>query len=145
MTILIDAPAAVRHDPPALSENATQTILLVDDWGDVRRTITRALENSGYRVLAAADEIEAGALAVRHAEKLSLLIADADLSHASGAEASRLVRLACPDLPVLFISGHPRAAAVRAGLVHADADFLQKPFDWGQLVAAVRSLLDRQG
>lgn len=123
--------------------SAAATILLVDDWDEVRRAVRRALETHGHRVLAAADAVEAVALAARSPDRIDLLILDASLLRGPGAQAARGVRAICPDAPVLFISGRPRGEALREGLVDSDAAFLQKPFLWGKLLAEVRALLDR--
>jgi two-component system, cell cycle sensor histidine kinase and response regulator CckA len=54
--------------------------------------------------------------------------------------AQRLLRLR-PDLRVLYMSGYIDNAIARVGLLHAGAEFLQKPFTPDGLTRKVREVL----
>lgn len=65
-----------------------------------------------------------------------------------GVEESRLAERLMPLLPdieALFISGYTEDEAARQGVVEGEGrHFLRKPFQPGELLAKVRSLLDRR-
>jgi PAS domain S-box-containing protein len=104
------------------------TVLVVDDEETVRRTVARALERVGCKVLTAED----GALAlekVRRATKpIDLVLLDLTMPVMDGVQTLRELRRLCPDLPVMLMSGFAEVQAVARFGEHRLAGFLQKPF-----------------
>jgi len=83
-----------------------ETILLVEDEDAVRGLVREILSRLGYRVLAAADGLEALALSERFAEPIHLLLTDVIMPGMDGRElAERLLRTR-PDTRILFMSGY---------------------------------------
>jgi CheY-like chemotaxis protein len=112
-------------------------VLVADDEAAVRGLARTALEMAGYRVLLAADGVEA-VEAFRSAGPVALVVLDAGMPRLSGRQAFDAIRRIDPAVKVLFASGYhggvlPEAApALRA---------LNKPYTPSQLAAAVHEML----
>jgi signal transduction histidine kinase/ActR/RegA family two-component response regulator len=130
--------AAEPTAPPGRGE----TILVVEDDAMVREFAAGALEEAGYRVLAAGDGPEALALLEAHAV-VALLFTDVVLTGPMNgkavAEAGAARR---PDLRVLFTTGYTRNAIIHHGRLDDGVALLGKPYSAAGLVRAVRQALD---
>jgi two-component system cell cycle sensor histidine kinase/response regulator CckA len=121
----------------------SETILLVEDNGDLRDAYARVLRNHGYTVYEARDGSEALQVQREHQLELDLLITDLDLPRLGGRELANALRSVQPSLRTLFTSGH--RAADMPDFDGAAADFLEKPFTGERLVRGVSNLLQRCG
>ncbi|MCU1383203.1 MAG: Blue-light-activated protein [Acidobacteria bacterium] len=134
----VDAPD--RVDPTVIVEGGSQTILLAEDDGAVRRLGRDILVNQGYTVLGARDGDEALLIARRYPNTIHLLIADVVMPGLSGRDvALRLVRDR-PGLRVLYTSGYTENVMMRAGFESGLA-LLPKPFLPGDLLRKVKEIL----
>ena len=120
--------------PPEDLPVGAATILLVDDAPAVRRTTAEVLRRTGYRVIEAGSPSEALAAA---AADIDLLLCDVVLPERSGHDLAAELRVARPDLPVIFISGYVPAETDGSG----NDPFIGKPFSPDALLAAVRGAL----
>ena len=128
---------AVEAVEPATA-GGSETILLVEDADVVRELTSRALELEGYTVLAAANPVDALALAER--ADYDLLLTDVVMPQMRGGELARRLSAERPGLKVLFMSGYLDGEALLGE--EAPTAFLQKPFKVDELAATVRNLLD---
>jgi CheY-like chemotaxis protein len=126
--------------PPAPSRGS-ETVLLVEDETAVRQFARRALESSGYCVLAAADGAEAMATALGHPGPIHVLVTDVVMPGMGGPELARRLAQQRATLRVLFCSGYTDDASVREGVREAGTAFLQKPFSPEELIRKVREVL----
>src|SRR4051812_3785695 len=123
-----------------------ETILIVDDEKNIRRTVRMVLEGEGYSV----EEASSGEEALARLPDIGadVILLDVQLQGISGLEALDNLRKihggegAGPT--VVMISGHATLAdAVRA--VKAGAyDFLEKPLDRERLIVTLRNALERR-
>jgi FixJ family two-component response regulator len=60
----------------------------------------------------------------------------------SGPELARRLRPARPEMRVLYMSGYTDDAIARHGVLDANTEFLEKPYDATGLEARVRRILD---
>ncbi len=139
----IDAPSTAsgrfsveRDDAPRGSE----TVLLVEDDGDVREFVHDVLSSHGYRVLSAVDGAQALAMIEQHAGRIDLLVTDVIMPRMMGSEVAARVAALRPSIKVLYISGYPGDAIVKQGV--PEHMFVQKPFSVAALARRVRALLD---
>ena len=116
-----------------------QTVLLVEDYMDTRETMKIILEHMGYRVVEAADGIEAIEVAKR--ERPSVILMDMDLPAMDGYEATKRLR----DLPQFKFTTIIACSAYNRWKWHAKAiaagcnGFLTKPLDFTKLKSALSS------
>lgn len=107
------------------------TVLVVDDDRDILDAMREVLEREGYRVLSAANGIEA--CTVLAAEPVDLILLDLLMPAMSGWEfldtTAADERLAA--VPVIVISAAPHDVGVERSNVRA---VLQKPFERGALL-----------
>jgi PAS domain S-box-containing protein len=132
----VPAPRAV--EVPGGSE----TLLVVEDQGEVRRLTEKVLRSRGYTVLVAGDGPEALRIAQHHAGPIHLLVADVVMPQMSGREVGMLLGAMRPDLKVLYLSGYADESIVHHGVLEPGLAFLQKPFTPERLARKVRELLD---
>ena len=133
------APQSARSELVGGSE----TVLLAEDEEQVRKITTLLLETLGYRVLEAESGQEALRLFEASREKIDLLMTDVVMPDLSGREVAEALRARNPGLKVLFQSGYVDDTVVRWGILHAEVDFLKKPFTLDVLAKKVREMLDR--
>jgi PAS domain S-box-containing protein len=120
-----------------------ELVLVAEDEDELRRLAVRELEGRGYLVLAAANGIEAIAVARSLERPLDLLVTDVVMPEMSGVELAEELVAGWPELAVLFMSGHLDEDAVARHPLDPDADLLAKPFTPDQLGRRVRHALDR--
>ena len=116
------------------------TILIVDDQPQNLRLLEAVLEPRGYRTVAA--ESGEAALEVLSREQADLVLLDILMPGMDGYEVCRRIREnpATAFLPVVMITASDTAQKLRATEAGAD-DFVAKPFDQGELLARVKSLV----
>jgi PAS domain S-box-containing protein len=115
----------------------SQTILLAEDDGAVRRLAHDVLANQGYTVLDARDGDEALAIARRYPHTIHLLIADVVMPGLSGRDLATRLTLERPDVRVLYTSGYSETVMMRAGF-EPGLTLLAKPFLPVDLLGRVR-------
>ena len=132
------APAPAEPVPPGGNE----TILVVEDNANVRKTVVRQLHDLGYRSV----EAESGASALKLvAEGLSfdLLLTDVVMPGGmTGYQLADQLRRTRPDTRVLFTSGYTELARSADQLSRRDS-LLSKPYRKQDLGRAVRRALDQ--
>ena len=150
--VTISLPAAADAPPAEISpaeaaiasRGGGETILIVEDEKDVLDAATRALEASGYLVVACSRPADAIALLKDHARPFELLLTDVVMPGVSGVRLARDARQARPGLPVLFMSGYaPEIVAAQGVAVEEGEPVVQKPFTRTDLVTAVHRILAR--
>jgi CheY-like chemotaxis protein len=140
----VSAPRQQATSAPALDAAAGETLLLVEDEDSVRVMAARILRQRGYTVLEAASGGEAIALLERYDGPLDLLVTDIVMPELSGIELAERLPLLREGVRVLFVSGYSEGdpALTQAA---ATATLLNKPFRAGELLSAVRRVLDAPG
>ena len=111
------------------------TVLVVDDEVLLRQFMARAMANDGYRVLEAANGVEALAWFGNGGSPIHLVITDILMPGMGGVELAAQLATRSPPPPVLFVTGDHD---------HSDlpGPVLWKPFLTSDLSTVVRQLLD---
>jgi NarL family two-component system response regulator LiaR len=122
---------------------AGQTVLVVDDDECFRALVRTVVERAGFRVVEAADEVEAFGAADRAQPDLVLL--DVRLPRTSGYEIYGELRDRYgEELPIIFVSGERIDSYDRVvGLMLGAEEYLTKPIDPDELIIRVRRALHR--
>ncbi|MCA9692758.1 MAG: response regulator [Myxococcales bacterium] len=119
-------------------------VLVVDDEQLIRELIVAMLEGSGYEVIAAADGLEAIAVAERYPRPIAAVVTDVVMPRMSGRELVERLCESRPGLEVLFMSGHTSDAVLCRGVAREEFRFLQKPFPPHELVELVHEMLGQR-
>jgi CheY-like chemotaxis protein len=121
-----------------------ESVLLVEDEDDLRDLLHDYLSQQGYQVMSAGSGEEALDRCHGQAYVPDLLISDVVMPGIGGRALADRLRLADPDLKVLFLSGYTDEAILRHGLLPSGTQFLQKPFALEALARTVRLILDEK-
>jgi two-component system response regulator MprA len=116
-------------------------VLVVDDDRAVRESLRRSLEFNGYRVSMASDGAEA--LAGIGTVKPDVVVMDVMMPRLDGIEATRALRAAGHDVPILVLTARDAVGDRVDGLDAGADDYLTKPFALQELLARLRALLRR--
>jgi PAS domain S-box-containing protein len=119
----------------------SQTILLAEDDGAVRRLARNVLSDQGYMVLDARDGDEALAVARRYPRAIHLLVTDVVMPGLSGRDLAERLAGERPGVRVLYTSGYTENVMVRSGF-EDDLMLLAKPFLPSDLLRKVREALE---
>ena len=124
-----------------MTETTRPRVLVVDDDRAVRESLRRSLEFNGYDVALASDGAEA--LAGIGAVNPDAVVMDVMMPRLDGIEATRALRAAGNDLPILVLTARDSVGDRVDGLDAGADDYLTKPFALEELLARLRALLRR--
>ena len=122
-------------------ETTRPRVLVVDDDRAVRESLRRSLHFNGYDVAMAADGAEALASIGRAAP--DAVVMDVMMPRLGGIEATKALRSAGNDLPILVLTARDSVGDRVEGLDAGADDYLTKPFALEELLARLRALLRR--
>lgn len=116
-------------------------ILLAEDEQVMRAYLARALERSGYEVVA----VDRGTAAapLLETERFDLLLTDIIMPEMDGIQLAQHCNMVSPTTDVIFITGFS-GVALRAGASVPNAKILAKPFHLKDLVLEVRRLFAKE-
>lgn len=118
-------------------------ILVIDDDKGVTRALAIRLRSAGFEVVTCNAAEEASSAAVR--ERPAVIILDVDMPHYTGFEFHQCLQFAqrvCA-VPVVYLSGHDTEVNRRMAAEQGAMAFVTKPYDSDQLMATIRSTIDR--
>lgn len=133
--MLMDIDRSVRSDvePPG---SAPATVMVVDDDPAMRALLRDWLEREGFRVL---EEPSAERLlAVASGTPCDAVILDKEMPGLGGLDALPACRRHRPDVPVILITAFGVPAVAEQAQRFGAYRYLEKPFQLGALLAAVR-------
>lgn len=121
-----------------MSERAP-TVYVVDDDPDVLKALERLLRSSGWNV---ATFSSSSALLAQYDRAIpGCLVLDLALPGVSGLELQQALEREGSSLPIVFLTGRGDIPASVSAMKHGAADFLTKPVDDAELIAAIESAL----
>ncbi len=123
--------------------HALGRVLIVEDEPTIRETITLALKDEGFEILAAEDGYSGLGMANK-LEQLDLIVLDLMLPYINGLDLCRMIRMEGNGVPVLMLSAKGSESDRIAGLDVGADDYLPKPFGMMELVARCRALIRRR-
>jgi FixJ family two-component response regulator len=135
--------------PPAARDGALRPaaaaagplVCVVDDDAGVRESLARLLSAEGFAVLCypSAEEF----LAAAAVAETACVLVDLQLPGMSGIELQERLALTSFTPPIVFLTSGGDVAASVAAMKRGAIDFLSKPADHAQLLAAVRTALEQ--
>ena len=118
----------------------SQSILVVEDEGSIASFIGMYLRKAGFGVRVARNGTNA--INESSAEPPTLIVLDLMLPDMDGIEVCRRIRQSS-DVPILMLTARDEDVDKIIGLEVGADDYLTKPFNPGELVARVKSILRR--
>ena len=117
------------------------TILVVDDEKNIRRTLRMVLEGEGFEVLEAGSAEEAFPIIEEAAP--DLIVLDVRLPGMSGVEALERIRKdrSADQLPIVVVSGHASLSEAVQAVQRGANDFLEKPLDRDRMLVSLKNAL----
>jgi DNA-binding NtrC family response regulator len=112
-------------------------VLVADDEVLIRQSLRTTLAREGFEVTVAASGNEAW---LRFQEdRPDVVLLDLVLGDADGLEILRRMRQETPDAKVILISAHGSIESAVTAMKQGGYDFIKKPFELEEIVAAVRN------
>ncbi|MFO1478459.1 MAG: response regulator [Verrucomicrobiota bacterium] len=131
--------------PAPVQSGGHETILVVEDEIGVRRLIAMVLRQKGYRVIEAANGVEALQLWKQSPEPVSLLYTDMVMPEGlSGLDLAGQLRAQNPDIKIILSSGYSTELNDERKSIPGDMAFLTKPCSPELLAKTVRECLDKK-
>jgi signal transduction histidine kinase len=126
------------------SRGGTETILVCEDDAVLRKLAVNVLNYFGYRVIEAIDGQDAIEKFVTDQQSIDLVIIDAIMPKKSGKEANDAMKVLCPDLKTIFVSGYTRDIFDDDSPFDDKTIFIHKPYSPNDLLIQIRELLDNR-
>ena len=117
-----------------------RTILIVEDYDDVRQILRVLLESENFRVLEAASGPEA--LEVLEEERPDVILMDVSLPGFDGMEAIRRIRAldGFQNTPIIVLTAYTGGSTYESALRAGSNYFRAKPIDFDELVALLKEI-----
>jgi FixJ family two-component response regulator len=118
------------------------TVYIVEDDASVRDSLALMLSLAGFATVFFADA--EAFLSARREDWAGCVVADLRLPGMNGIELQAEMRRRGSRLPFIIITAHGDVAAARAAFRADAVDFLEKPFDHAQLLAAIQAAFSKE-
>ena len=116
----------------------TETILLIEDEGDLRDQQISVFEQYGYEVLVGKDGQEGWEMFEREWEHVDVVLLDLSLPNMAGQEVSARMLTLNPDVKVILSTGYTQFSPDALGAIA----ILNKPYRLSQALQTIRQVLD---
>lgn len=122
-------------------QQSKESILVVDDYDDIRQLMKTQLEHWGYLVFEAADGWEAVRVAKR--EHPDLILMDLNLPTLDGFIATQYIREldGLRHVPIVAVTAQNREYSQKVAIAAGCDDYLEKPVDIQHLDLVIKRLL----
>ncbi len=120
---------------------AAQTVFIVDDAPEVRKSLSRVISVAGYQVRAF--ESAEGFLAEFYGDIQGCLLLDICMPGLNGIELQRALVGSPNALPIVFLTGMGDIETSVGAMKEGAVDFLTKPIDSARLFGAIEQAMRR--
>jgi FixJ family two-component response regulator len=118
-------------------------IFVVDDDISVRESLEALIRHAGWRP--ELFESAEGFLASPRPQGPNCLILDVHLPDLDGLELQQRIAGERAETPIIFLTGHGDVPMTVKAMKAGAAEFLMKPFDYEELLSAIRNAIARSG
>ena len=134
--------AQIEQMPEPLLRGGSETILVVDDEGEIRELTREALELLGYSVKMAVNGEQALDIYREHGQSIDLVLLDLNMPGMGGHKClTELMRLD-PDVKVVIVSGYSANGHGKDTVSSGARGFIGKPYQLQELAVMVQKVLD---
>ena len=140
-TTVSNSPASHPGSPkPPATITGRKKILIVEDDRKIAMALTLRLRAGGQDVLLAYDAVTGLDSAIKNQPDLVLL--DIGLPAGSGLLVAEMIQTLAPKLtPIIFLTASRQPGLRDKAMALGAAGFLEKPFEAGELMAAIQNAL----
>lgn len=126
---------------PAQTSAHRETVFIVDDDASVRDSLSLMLSLQGHATatFASADDF----LHSMQPDWSGCVVLDIRMPGMSGLELQEALRARRSRLPVIVVTAHGDVAAARQAFLAEAVDFIEKPFEAGQIIGAIEKAMAR--
>ncbi len=116
-------------------------VAIIDDDASIRRSLARLFTSSGHepRVFACAQEF----LDASGCDGIACVVSDLRMPGVNGLELQETLLAKCPEVSIIFITGHGNVASSVTAMKAGAVDFLEKPVKAEMLLSAVDRAIER--
>lgn len=132
----------ITKPSPERSSETVHKILVVEDEPDLLMGLKENLEYEGYKVVTAADGLEAISAVQR--ENPDLIVLDLMLPKLDGYEVCRRLRNRQLNVPIIILTAKGQEADKVRGLDLGADDYITKPFSLREFLARIKAVLRRR-
>lgn len=124
---------------PAQTSAHRETVFIVDDDASVRDSLSLMLSLQGHATatFASADDF----LHSMQPDWSGCVVLDIRMPGMSGLELQEALRARRSRLPVIVVTAHGDVAAARQAFLAEAVDFIEKPFEAGQIIDAIEKAM----
>ena len=127
----------IKNEIKKLSDFDNKSLLIVDDDNPFRERLARAMEKKGFSVIQA-ESVQKGIQAVKSG-KPGFAVVDLRLGDGNGLDVVEKIRENLPDSSIVVLTGYGAIATAVAAVKIGAVDYLAKPADAKDIVAALLS------
>ena len=144
--IYFTAEPGLKHveptETPQRPIRGNETVLVVEDEEAVGQIVQSSLQENGFRVLRAANALEALQIYNEENGQIDLLLTDMVMPRGmSGSELAANLKALKPELKIVYTTGYSRQVVGNDMDLREGLNFLPKPHAPGKLIETVRSRL----
>jgi putative nucleotidyltransferase with HDIG domain len=118
-----------------------ERILVVDDEDSIREIVSSMLAAAGYKCHQAGSGVEALAI-LNSGEEFALMLSDLMMRDLDGIGLLEQTKIKFPEMPVIMVTAVHDISVALAAIRNGAYDYLLKPFEREQLLAAVRRAME---
>tara|TARA_B110000503_G_scaffold123090_1_gene188380 strand:+ start:116 stop:793 length:678 start_codon:yes stop_codon:yes gene_type:complete len=116
-------------------------VLLAEDEASLGMIVKESLETRNFTVFHAENGEEA--FDIYRKENPDVLVLDVMMPKKDGFTLAKEIRLENKNIPIIFLTAKSQTSDVLEGFNHGGNDYLKKPFSMEELIARIKSLLNR--
>lgn len=140
LPIVEHLPSTVQHNNQIEHQHAQgETILLIDDDDEVRKTTAEVLESMGYQVIQACDGLQ-GLQYFEQNTHISAVIVDLIMPNMGGITFAEKIRQSYKDISIIFLTGYEKPDILH-NITIQNTCILNKPIDFDVLHQTIQQAL----
>ncbi len=138
----VEKASTVSEAAAPVTQQGSETVLLVEDEPALRRFVRKALERAGYTVLEASNGEDALAAFRGREQEIQVVLTDVVMPKLGGTQLVEQIRKSQPDIGAVFMSGYTNQAHKHPPSADPSSAFIQKPFGIEELTSKLRGVID---
>jgi CheY-like chemotaxis protein/two-component sensor histidine kinase len=139
-----DQNPAAAPDLAVETNGGAATLLFVEDEESLRTAVSKMLSRRGYSVVGAGDGSAAVHLLRSHPREIDLILLDMTLPGTPSREVIAEAQRTRPAVKVVLTSAYSREMVAQSFEAPIVRGFIRKPFQFGDLLKLLRSMLDEK-